>query len=184
MGRRRARRAEPGRARPSEALLGLDPTRLLDRRPHPQLVRQGADLVVRIAPVAPQGPQEGKLALLGPPGHGLRRHVEKTGHLGGPQVRWPAGPAHRSPPLHGCRPGLALSVVPGGDYRCRAYPLNLLYYLARFDPVVLPAAYDCELALDPYRFAPSGRLEAVREARRRGRRGTRSTSGASGGSRR
>jgi anti-sigma regulatory factor (Ser/Thr protein kinase) len=44
----------------------------VDRRPHPQLVRQGADLVVRIAPVAPQGPQEGKLAFLGPPGHGLR----------------------------------------------------------------------------------------------------------------
>src|SRR5215216_3080725 len=100
----RAARGPSRVARPSEALLGLGPTSLLDR-PHPQLVRQGADLVVRIAPVAPQGPQEGQLALLGPPGHGLRRHVEKTGYLRGPQIGRPAGPAHRSTPLYGRRPG-------------------------------------------------------------------------------
>src|SRR5206468_3351435 len=30
--------------------------------------------------------------------------------------------------------------------------LNQLFYLARFDPVVLPATYDCELALAPVSF--------------------------------
>src|SRR3712207_9520779 len=72
---------------PYTTLFRSGPTRLLHRRPHPQLVRQGPDLVVRVAPVAPQGPQEGELAFLGPPGHGLRRDVEKTGDLGGPQIR-------------------------------------------------------------------------------------------------
>jgi len=33
-----------------------------------------------------------------------------------------------------------------GDYPSPTKLLNQLFYLARFDPVVLPGTYDCELA--------------------------------------
>jgi hypothetical protein len=56
------------------------------RRLYPELVGQLADLCGRVA-VATQGLQERELAFLGPAGHGLGRHLQQVGHLGGRRYR-------------------------------------------------------------------------------------------------
>jgi hypothetical protein len=57
-----------------------------DRRLHLELVGQLADLGFWVAAVTTEGLQEGQLAFLGPAGHGLGRHVQDIGDLGGPEV--------------------------------------------------------------------------------------------------
>jgi hypothetical protein len=59
---------------------------LLGGRLLAKLGGQFADLGFRVATVPTEGLQEGQLALLGPAGHRLGRHVEEVGDLGGPQV--------------------------------------------------------------------------------------------------
>jgi hypothetical protein len=69
----------------SQAILpgGLD---RLDRGLHAKLHGQRTDLGFGVAAMAAQGLHEGQLALLGPTRHGLGRHRQDLGHLGGPQV--------------------------------------------------------------------------------------------------
>jgi transposase len=59
---------------------------LLGGRLLAKLGGQFADLGFRVATVPTEGLQEGQLALLGPAGHRLGRHMEEVGDLGGPQV--------------------------------------------------------------------------------------------------
>src|SRR5215204_2353319 len=58
----------------------------LGRRLRLELVGELADLGRRVAPVATKGLQERELALLGPSRHGLGRHVQDVGHLGGMEI--------------------------------------------------------------------------------------------------
>src|SRR5215211_4839396 len=60
-----------GRAAPGALVL------LLGGRPLGQAVDQRPDLAVRVPAVAAEGADEGQLALLGPAGDGLRRHLEQ-----------------------------------------------------------------------------------------------------------
>ena len=62
------------------------PDVLLGRRLDPKLLGQLADLRRRIASVPAKGLQERELAFLGPAGHGLGRHLQDVGHLGGMEV--------------------------------------------------------------------------------------------------
>jgi hypothetical protein len=63
------------------SLLGLARLRVLHGWPHPQLLGQRPDLVVGVAAVTSEGPQEGELAFLGPPRDRLGRHVKQAGYL-------------------------------------------------------------------------------------------------------
>jgi hypothetical protein len=64
---------------------GKEPDRR-GRRLHSALLGQLADLRCRIAPVATKGLQKRELAFLGSAGHGLGRHLQEVGHLGGMEV--------------------------------------------------------------------------------------------------
>src|SRR5215216_4370128 len=90
----------------------------LVRRPHLQLLGQLADFGFWVAAVPTKGLQERQPAFLGPAGHGLGRHVQDVGHLGGMKVAGRVGDGlaaalgyHRASPFRAADP----DAVPGPD---------------------------------------------------------------------